>query len=119
MPGEEREGKMDSINIMRATAIYTGGNIYCYYAELIDGNWIMGGEDFLIIVDTNPLADEWNSEFGCESDYLEWQEKHLVKEISEEDYQKYLNAILDEIFNGNTIEEYNNFSLDELKDRYE
>ena len=77
---------------MKATAVYSGGGIYLYYAELENKQWIMGNDEWLIVVDTSPIVDEKTFE---DSDYYEWQEEHLVKQISEEQYQKVLNKILD------------------------
>ena len=102
---------MNMENIKQATAIYSGGGIYLYYAELKNENWIMGNDDWLIIVNTNPLVDD-------ESDYYEWQMEHLVEEISENDYQKVLNRILETIFDGKTIAEYNNYDIGELEREY-
>lgn len=102
-------------NITMATAVYSGGGIYLYYAELENKNWIMGNDDFLIVVNSNPLADGETYE---DSQYIEWQEEHLVKEIPEKEYNKVLNNVLDVIFNGKTIKEYDNFSKGDLEDRY-
>lgn len=101
--------------ITKATAIYSGGGIYLYYAELENKNWVMGNDEWLIIVDTDPIADEETSE---NSDYYEWQMEHLVEEIPEENFQKVLNKILKTIFDGKTIKEYDNFSMDDLLHRY-
>ena len=101
--------------ITKATAVYSGGGIYLYYAELENKQWIMGNDDWLIVVDTNPIADE---ETFYNSGYYEWQEEHLIKQIPEKEYQKVLNNILDTIFKGSTIKDYDNFSMGELQDRY-
>ena len=101
--------------ITKATAVYSGGGIYLYYAELKNKQWIMGNDDFLIMVDSNPLANEQIYE---DSNYSEWQEEHLVKEIPEEEHQEVLNNIIDVILDGKTIKEYDNFSKGDLKDRY-
>jgi hypothetical protein len=101
--------------ITKATAVYSGGNIYLYYAELENKQWIMGNDDWLIVVDTSPIADGKTYE---ESNYYEWQEEHLVKQIHEEDFQNVLNNVLDTIFNGKSIKEYDNFSMGDLQDRY-
>lgn len=101
--------------ITKATAVYSGGGIYLYYAEMENKQWVMGNDDWLIIVDTCPIADEETFE---NSDYYEWQMEHLVKEIPEEDFQKVLNEILKTIFDGKSIEEYDNFSMDDLLHRY-
>lgn len=102
-------------NITKATAVYSGGNIYLYYAELENKQWIMGNDEWLIVVDTSPIANEQTFE---DSGYYEWQEEHLVKQIPEKDFQKVLNNVLDTIFKGSTIKDYDNFSMEELKYRY-
>ena len=102
-------------NITMATAVYSGGGIYLYYAELENKNWIMGNDDWLIVINTNPLTDEQTFE---DSGYYEWQMEHLVKEVPEKEYNKVLNNVLDVIFDGKTISEYDNFSIGDLQDRY-
>lgn len=104
---------MEKIN--KATAVYSGGNIYLYYAEMENNQWIMGNDEWLIVVDTNPIVDE---DTFFDSGYYEWQEKHLVKQIPEKDFHKVLNKVLETIFDGKTIKEYDNFSMDELEERY-
>lgn len=101
--------------ITKATAVYSGGGIYLYYAELENKQWVMGNDEWLIIVDTNPIANEQTFE---DSSYYEWQAEHLVKQIPEKDFQKVLNKILKAIFDGKSIEEYDNFAIGELENRY-
>lgn len=102
--------------MIKATAIYTGGGIYLYYAELKDGNWLMGNDDWLIIIDTNPLENEDVFE---DSMYEEWQMNHLVKEIPEEEHNDMVIKVLDTIRSGNTIPEYDNFDISEIEYIYE
>lgn len=102
--------------ITRATAVYSGGNIYLYYAEMENKQWIMGNDEWLIVVNADPLVDEETFDNSC---YYEWQEEHLVQQISDEQYQNILNEILETIFDGKTIKEYDNFSMDELHYRYQ
>lgn len=100
------------IHIKRATAIYTGGGIYLFYAEQENGNWIMGDGTDLTVVNTSPLADEETFEA---SGYVEWQDEHKVEYIHEESCQQVLNEILNTIFNGYTIKGWDNFQIGELK----
>lgn len=102
-------------NILKATAIYSGGGIYLYYAELNNKQWIMGNDDWLIVVNINPLADEKTFD---NSGYYEWQMEHLMREIFGEEYHRVLNSILDTILDGKTIKDYDNFSISELQNRY-
>lgn len=98
--------------IKRATAIYTGGGIYMFYAEQINGNWFIGDGTDLAVISKNPLENEETFEA---SGYLEWQEEYLVEYIHEESCQQVLNEILNTIFNGYTIKEWDNFQIGELK----
>jgi len=103
-------------DIKRATAIYSGGCIYIYFAELETGNWLMGDDEgTMVIVNTNPLADE---ETFDDSMFYEWQQEHLVREIPAEEYHETLNAVLDVIFKGDIVPGYGNYSLTELETRY-
>lgn len=102
--------------IKRATAIYSGGGIYLFYAELENGNWIMGDGTDLTVVRKNPLE---NTESFEASSYMEWQEEYLVEYIHEESCQQVLNDILDAIFSGNTIKEWDNFQPEELRKYYQ
>ena len=103
-----------NLKILRATAIYSGGNIYLYYAELEDKNWIIGDGYSFIIVNASPLE---NADVFDESCYPEWQQTHLVKEISDDEHQGILNDIIDAIFAGKIIEGWGNFSKVELESR--
>lgn len=60
-----------------ATAIYTGGGIYCYYGKLKDGSYFMASDCWeydILILDADPLEDIEAS------GYPEWQEKHYISE---------------------------------------
>lgn len=105
---------MEKMRIKRATAIYSGGGIYLYYAELKDGNWIMGDDDGLLIVNKSPFTSERDYEDSC---YCEWQEKHLVKYINNEDLPAVRSEIIDTIFTGKTIGYEDNYSMSELEVR--
>jgi len=114
--GSEEKNSLKS-NIVRATAIYTSGGIYLFYAELKDGNWIMGDGDFFSVVNANPLKDQDTFD---DSGYLEWQQEHLVKEfLYDSEIQSVLLSILDEIFAGRTVPGWGNFSEPELRIIYE
>ena len=101
-------------NINKATAIYTGGGMYIYYAELENGNWLIGGDEWFAEVNTNPLVDEETFEAA---QYYEWQMEHLVREIPEEEFSETLNNVIDVILSGKTIKEYDNFLNYELEKR--
>lgn len=106
------------MNMKQATAIYTGGNIYNYYAELEDGRWLMGSEEWMIIVNENPLDKKWVMNEVIESDTYDWQMEHLVDYIPDDKFHEVLDAIIDEIIQGNTIKEFDNFTVTELKQRH-
>ena len=103
-----------NLNILRATAIYSGGNIYLYYAELENKNWIFGDEYSFIIVNTNPLE---NAETFEESSYPEWQQEHLIEEVPDGNHQEILNQIIDAILEGRLVKGWGNYSEAELKSR--
>ena len=100
--------------INKATAIYSGGNIYLYYAELEDGNWLIGNDDTLMIVDESPLKDEKTFE---ESGYNEWQLKHMIKYVPDEDHGIVLIQLLETMLAGSTIPEWDNYSILEMEHR--
>lgn len=99
---------MNNTNSKKATAIYTGGGIYTYYAELTDGNWLMGCDDWIIIINTNPLVSEEAFE---QSGYSEWQQEHLITYIPDEQLPKILMQLIDTIFEKHTIEKYDNYCI--------
>ena len=63
-------------------------------------------------------SKELDGEGGYKSGYYEWQMEHLVEEIDEKEYQSCLNNVLDTIFKGDTMKEFDNFSIGELESRY-
>ena len=98
----------DGTGIKRATAINTSGGIYLYYAELINGKWLMGNDGWLIIVNENPLKDKQTFEASC---YHDWQMEHLVNDVSDVEMDWWMKSIFETIKAGRTIEEYDNFLL--------
>lgn len=100
--------------IKRATAVNSDGGIYLYFAELENGNWVMGNDGWLIMVNENPLKDEKTFDESC---YLEWQMEHLVSDISDIEMDWWMKAIVETIQAGRTIREYDNFLLEELHKR--
>lgn len=98
------------MKIKKATAIYTGGGIYEYIAELEDGNWIYGSDDGLIIVNESPL-ESYDECADCS-----WQQERLVKYIDDEDFQVIINEIVCTILNGKILEEHN-YDIGELVER--
>lgn len=64
--------------IKKAEAVYTGGNIWCFYGELTDGNYFLTDDNgYTTIVDADPGLDY---DAAC---YYEWQEEHMVKELTD------------------------------------
>lgn len=72
--------------IIRATAICSCGGIYLYYAELRNGNWLIGDDNGMVTVNKNPLENEETFEA---SGFPEWQEKYLVEYISTDNLPKF------------------------------
>lgn len=104
----------DGTGIRKATAIASGGGIYLYYAELENGNWLMGNDGWLIIVNENPLKDDETFDASC---YYEWQMEHLVSDVSDMEMRWWIGNIVKAIEAGRTIKEYDNFLLEELHKR--
>lgn len=74
--------------IVEATAIYTGGNIYIYYGRLSDGNYFKACDDFdfIEICDSDTSIEE--------ADYQEFYEKHSVETLTKEEYKMFWNEML-------------------------
>jgi len=94
--------------IKNATAIYTGGNIYIYYGQLLDGNWFRAtdGEEFIEICDSDTSVEE--------ADYYEFYEEHSIETLTDEEYKKFWNEMLLWIIH-NAPE--GNYQTDELERR--
>jgi hypothetical protein len=111
------DNEVPARKIKRATAIYTGGGCYIFYAELADGNWMYGTDDCMVVVDTNPIADMETFEA---STWYEWQLDHLVEEIPFEKIQSMLKRIIEVILRGDTdvtsgIDGIHNYSISDMK----
>ena len=74
--------------IKNATAIYTGGNIYIYYGQLVDGNWFRAcdGEEFIEICNADTSTEE--------ADYYEFYEEHSIETLTKKEYEVFWNEML-------------------------
>ena len=99
------------MNIVKANATYTGGGFYAYIAELENGNYFVG-------------ADDWDG--GCEVDAPidfdddnkwsgEWFDLHTVKEY---DNGKPVIEVIDWIVANKPNGNYQASELLERKERY-
>ena len=99
--------------IKSASACYTGGGIYVYHGELDNGLWFS-------------TCDTWESVLICnacpnfeESGYPEWQNAHMVEELTDRDYATFFNAMLRHIIEGKrSFDGSKNYSVSELEERF-
>ena len=94
--------------IVNATAIYTGGNIYIYYGQLSDGNYFRACDDWtgIEICNSDTSVDE--------ADYYEFYAEHSIESLGGEEYITFWNEMLLWIIH-NAPE--GNYSVDELEER--
>ena len=85
---------MEKYRIKSATACYTGGGIYSYYGKLESGYfWKTFDEWESVIICTQDTSTE-------ESDFLEWQERYTVEELTGDDFKAFWNAMIAHILKG-------------------
>lgn len=66
------------MNIIKANAVYTGGNIWVFWGELENGAYFLTDNDgYTVLIDESPKDFD-------ESLYYEWQEEHKVRDIEDE-----------------------------------
>ena len=95
--------------LMNANACYSGGGIYIYYGQLVDGRYFFA-DDFdpsITILDVDPIkAEEWDAEF-----FEEHQVDCIYDENSNQLMQKILRYIMDNEPDGN-------YAMSEINFRY-
>ena len=96
----EESLKEDSANITDIEYVepnYTGGGVYVYTGKLKDGNYFLGGDDWfdsnnkmftIRVVNENP--DDYEED--CWFD--DWQQEHLVRDLTEEENKEITKQIL-------------------------
>jgi len=75
--------------IKEAFAVYTGGNIWLFYGQLKNGNYFLTddyGATRILNADPSDLD---------ESTYEEWQQEHLVKDLTGKELLEFDDALLD------------------------
>lgn len=94
--------------IKNATAIYTGGGIYIYYGQLLDGNYFRACDDLecIEICDSDTSVED--------ADYNEFYEEYSIETLTEEEYKVFWNEMLQWIIDN---EPEGNYSVGELEDR--
>ena len=94
--------------IKNATAIYTGGGIYIYYGQLLDGNYFRACDDwdFIEICNSDTSVEE--------ADYNEFYEEHSICTIAKEEYEVFWNKMLLWIIHNAPD---GNYQADELENR--
>lgn len=76
---DENDYQWQDVQIKEAHAVYTGGNIWLFHGELEDGTYFLTDDE-----GRTQILDE-NPEDFDESLYWEWQEKHLIRDLENED----------------------------------
>jgi len=66
------------MNIIKAHAVYTGGNIWLFYGELDNNTYFLTDDN-----GCTQILNEDPSDFD-ESLYWEWQEQHLIRDLEDE-----------------------------------
>lgn len=80
------------MKITKASAVYTGGNIWLFHGELDDGTYFLTDDN-----GCTQILDEDPSDFD-ESLYWEWQEEHLVRDLDDEEERvDFCNKLLDKL----------------------
>ena len=71
---------------------YTGGGIYVFLGQLSDGNYFMAGNsDWAVrILDACPWRTKNNN-----WEYADWQEKHLVRDLSDTEAEEFAKGMLE------------------------
>lgn len=83
------------IDVKSVSAVYTGGNIWCFLGEYTDGVFFLADDDGRIMFfDSDPNVDLGTDE-DCFS--LEWQQKHEVS--CEVDSKEFVVSILTRLLN--------------------
>ena len=82
------------MKIKEAFAVYTGGNIWLFYGQLENGSYFLTDDyGWTQILNADPSDLE-------ESTYQEWQDEHLIKELSDKvDLMYFLEDLLNYLRN--------------------
>ena len=75
--------------ILEANAVYTGGNIWLFYGKLVNGDYFLTDDDgWTRILNADPSDLE-------ESTFEEWQQEHLVEDLSGSKRTLFCDKLLD------------------------
>lgn len=75
------------MKIKEAFAIYTGGGIWLFYGKLDNGNYFLTNDiGWTQILNADPSCSE-------ESAYYEWQQEHLVEELTGDKRKDFCNNL--------------------------
>ncbi len=89
------------IDVKSVSAVYTGGNIWCFLGEYTDGVFFLADDDGRIMFFDSDSDIDLGTDEDCFS--LEWQQKH---EISYEvDSKEFMVAILTRLLNPGEIDD--------------
>ena len=90
---------------------YTGGNIYVFNGR-VGKDWFIATDDeySVRLVDANPISKDAVEQSG----YADWQEQHLIKDLSYKESLKFFKEMLNWVLSKNPR---GNYSRDELASR--
>ena len=66
--------------VVYATAVYTGGSIYCYFGRLSDGNFLLMADGFEAIRILREDPEKYPDDYA----FQEWQDERLVRDINDD-----------------------------------
>lgn len=100
---------------------YTGGGIYIFTGQMSDGNYFMADSSFFDVRILNEDPDEPTGEdaFGIAErniDSVEWQEKHLVKDLKPNEAVAFFRQMLKWVEENNPNGNYNEGDMEDLKE---
>lgn len=78
---------MKKSEILKVETMYTGGNIYVFLGSLSDGKYFMAESSCfdVRILNADPSAVETDKYGDSPIWYSDWQEEHLVKDLTEKE----------------------------------
>ena len=100
------------MNIEYANAEYTGGGVYVFYGK-VDGKYFLTNEDFGMILNTYPdISNDQTFD-------VEWQNRHIVKEIIEGEIDEFNLKVIDWIVANSPTGNYDMYELKHIRNSLE
>lgn len=92
---------------------YTGGNIYVFLGAIDNGQYFIADSDYYDVrfIDTDPLKADFNDEVF----QPEWQESHLIRDLSGQEQLSFFIDTLNFILVENPEGNYQPYDIEILK----